>query len=121
MSTCSRKPLNSEECGATNSQRLRTPSCTKGKYHFFKHCEVAACDHVTVAYSLIESARLTTNLPKEVMQYASLPFDAALPSFLSANDVLDYLKVKYLYLPHMRVRMHSPIFTPDFVTYVCVL
>jgi len=55
------------------------------------------------------------------MQYASLPFDQALPSFLSANDVLDYLKVKYLYLPHMRVRMHSPIFTPDFVTYVCVL
>jgi hypothetical protein len=55
------------------------------------------------------------------MQYASLPFDAALPSFLSANDVLDYLKVKYLYLPHMRVRMHSPKFTPDFVTYVCVL
>lgn len=30
------------------------------------------------------------------MQYASLPFDQTLPSFLSANDVLDYLQVIHM-------------------------
>jgi len=45
-------------------------------------------------------SRLVTNLPKEVMQYASLPFNEALPSFLSADDVLAYLQVRFRHHTH---------------------
>ena len=35
---------------------------------------------------------LVTNLPKEVMQFEALPFDADLPSFVRSEDMLDYLR-----------------------------
>jgi thioredoxin reductase len=35
---------------------------------------------------------LKTNLPKEIMQYFSLPFDDSLPSFITAKDMLTYLE-----------------------------
>lgn len=35
---------------------------------------------------------LKTNLPKEIMQYFSMPFDSSLPSFLVADDMLGYLE-----------------------------
>jgi len=35
---------------------------------------------------------LVTNLPKEVMQFEALPFDASLPSFVTSDDMLGYLR-----------------------------
>jgi hypothetical protein len=35
---------------------------------------------------------LQTNLPKEVMQFEAMAFDAALPSFVSSDDMLEYLR-----------------------------
>ena len=66
------------------------------------------------ARSLYKSLR--TNLPKEVMAYSDFPFDAALPSFMKHEDVLNYLQAyaRYFNLYPM-IALSTPVRSAEYV------